>query len=171
MSEVDQIEQEPSYEVRYSLTPQLQRQAAHEMFFNVILGKKWMGVVGFAAASLVCLMFSDVIPWVFPAVFLGLTLYLLFVWIRGYFLLRKKSLEALKSVESTETLLVLEGHGLTVWVGSGARTAGWSDMSGLVETKNFFMPLENKLPVVCIPKRAMGEEAKDFLLTQCDEEE
>ncbi|MGE9290332.1 MAG: YcxB family protein [Puniceicoccales bacterium] len=157
-----------SVELRYEMTPELQKRAVNEIFFNVILGRKWMGVAGFAIASVICLGFVEEIPWVFPAVVLGLTIYLLFVWIRGYVLLRKDSLRALGGKDRLEHLLVLDEESLTVRVGEGARHTPWAEISDLVETAHFDILISGKIPVVCIPKEGLDHEARESILERID---
>tara|TARA_R100000027_G_scaffold61554_3_gene52973 strand:+ start:4353 stop:4832 length:480 start_codon:yes stop_codon:yes gene_type:complete len=145
----------------YQLTPAFQKRAAHEMFFDVILRRKWMGVVGFGIAGCICLAMTPTVPWVFSLVFLGLALYLLFVWGRGYWMLRKQAVALVQSLRDQEVSVEVDEECLRVVMDGGVREIKWSEVDEVVESKSCLILVVGKQPAVCLPLDLFSTEEVD----------
>ena len=151
------------FETHYPATEELQQKAAKQLFFSVLLKKKWIGILAFWIASGLSLFAVAELGWALTGILLGVSFILTSMWVKTYFMFQKQAKDYLKTIEDPLTTLKINREEMDVSNSNGSKRITWDKVDRVAETKDFLVPLIGKTPLICLPKDKLSHEVSAFL--------
>jgi len=151
------------FETQYPVDEALQSEAAKELFFSVMLKKKWIGIAVFWIASGLSFMVVPEMGWAPTGVLLAVSFVLTSMWIKTYLMIQKSSKEYLRTIDDPLTTLKISREEMDISNSNGSKRIKWEKVERIEETKSFFVPMIGKAPLICLPKEKLTSEVLDFL--------
>jgi hypothetical protein len=151
------------HQTQYSVTPDLQAQAAKQMFIAVFVKKKWIGVLMFYIISIFTLIFHTEFGWVPFAIFGSITFILTSMWIKTYLKVQENAKTYLRTISDPTTQLIINDQEMQISNSNGMRRLTWDTVDRFVSTRDFVIPMTGNVPLICLPKSELTTEVIDWL--------
>lgn len=151
------------FRTQYKVDEALQSETARQLFFSVMLKKKWIGIAGFWIASGLSVVLIPEMGGAPTGVLFAVSLILTSMWVKTYFMVQKSSIDYLRTIEDNLTTLTINKDEMNISNSNGSKRIAWEKVDKIVETKSFFVPMIGKVPLICLPKDKLSNEASDFL--------
>lgn len=151
------------FEIQYPVTEALQRTASKQLFFSVMLKKKWIGILAFWIAAGLSLFAVSEIGWALTGILLAVSFVLTVMWVKTYFMFQKQANDYLKTIDDPMTTLRINKKEFNISNSSGNKRITWNKVDRISETKGFFVPFIGKVPLICLPKDKLSREVSEFL--------
>ena len=151
------------FETQYPVTDALQRTAAKQLFFSVMLKKKWIGILAFWIAAGLSLFTVSELGWALAGILLAVSFVLTVMWVKTYFMFQKQANDYLKTIDDPLTTLRINKEEFDISNCNGNKRITWNKIDRISETKDFLVPFIGKVPLICLPKDRLSREVSDFL--------
>ena len=119
-----------NHQAQYNVTPDLQGQAARQMFVAVYLKKKWIGIIMFFAISIIALIYRDEFGWVPFSIFGSLSFIITTMWIKTYLTLQENAKAYLRTISDPKTTLVIDDKEMQISNFNGMKRFKWIPLTG-----------------------------------------
>lgn len=97
-----------NYQAQYIVTPDLQEQAARQMFIAIYLKKKRIGILMFFTISIFTLIYCDEFGWVPFSIFGSISFIITTMWIKTYLTLQENAKAYLRTISNPTTTLAID---------------------------------------------------------------
>ena len=151
------------FETQYPATEALQRTAAKQLFFSVMLKKKWIGILAFWIATGLSLFAVSELGWALTGILFAVSFVLSVMWVKTYFMFQKQANDYLKTIDDPLTTLRINKEEFNISNSNGNKRITWNKIDRISETNDFFVPFIGKVPLICLPKDKLSREVADFL--------
>lgn len=152
-----------NFETSYTVTEELQMEAAKQMFLTVYLKRKWIPILALWIVGGISFLWVDEIGWLLTGTLLTVASMLTVMWVKTYFKLQENSMINFRTMNDPLVTLTITREDLEISSSSGSRRIAWNKVDEVAETKDFLIPMIRKLPMMCLPKEHLTTEVFEMI--------
>ncbi len=151
------------FETEYTLTPELQHATIKQMFFVVLLKKRWWGIAGLWLLAGASFLVVGVITWAMPALLCAIAFMQTALWLKAYFHAQKQARGMLAGLEDPRVILKFDDAAVVFSGSNGSKRFKWKEFDLGLESEDFIFLLVGKAPVLSLPKAHLDEPVRQWL--------
>lgn len=151
------------YTATYEVTAKLQDDSVKQFYWHVLLRPRIGGIFAiFAVLVGVIFLEPPCKPWIVG--FVGaMFLFLITTWAKAYFHIISQARAGLRLMEHPKVEVILDDSHIEYISSTGSRRHHWNKIEKIVETTDFIVLMNGKLPLLSLPKCCFTSEVLNYI--------